>query len=97
MKRPLLTLSLIGVAALCPLAFSAGAQAQSVGSPLPRGIASSFNTTAEEAIVKQRIHDAGYAGVTDLQHNEDGGWHAQAMKNSSYVDVTVDRAGHVSP
>jgi hypothetical protein len=94
MKRTLLTLSLIGVAALCPVAFSAGAQAQT---PLPRGMASSFNTTAEQAIVKQTIHDAGYAGVTDLQHNEDGSWHAQAMKNNSYVDVTVDRAGHVSP
>jgi hypothetical protein len=92
MKRTLLTLSLLGVAALC-----SSTQAQTVGSPLPRGIASSFNTTAEQAIVKQTIHDAGYAGVTDLQHNEDGSWHAQAMKNNSYVDVTVDRAGHVSP
>lgn len=93
MKRTLLTLSLLGVAAL-----GSSAQAQTVGTPLPRGMASSFNTTAEESIVKQTIHDAGYAGVTDLQRGTDGSWHAQAMrKDYSYVDVTVDRAGHVSP
>ena len=93
MKRTLLTLSLLGIAALG----TSSAQAQTIGQPLPRGMASSFNTTAEEAIIKQKIHDAGYAGVTDLQSNGDGSWHGQALKNNSYVDVTVDRAGRVAP
>ncbi|MFO1159042.1 MAG: hypothetical protein U1E60_24540 [Reyranellaceae bacterium] len=88
MKRTPLALSLLALVAV-----SASAGAQNV----PRGMASSFNTTAEEAIVKQSIHDAGYAGVTDLRHDMNNGtWHAQAYRNNAYVDVTVDRAGHVS-
>ena len=76
-------------------ALGTSAQAQTVGQPLPRGMASSFNPTAEEVIVKQSIRDAGYAGVTDLQRNTDGSWHAQAFRDNAYFDVTVDRAGHV--
>lgn len=91
MKRTLLILSLLGTAAL-----GISAQAQTVGQPLPRGMASPFNPTAEEAIVKQSIRDAGYAGVTDLQRGTDGTWHAQAYRDNAYFNVTVDRAGHVT-
>ena len=92
MKRTLLTLSLLGVATLGV----SSAQAQTVGQPLPRGMASPFNATAEEVLVKQSVRDAGYAGVTDMQRNTDGSWHVQAYKDNAYFDVTVDRAGHVT-
>jgi hypothetical protein len=63
--------------------------------PLPTAMGPNWTPTAEEAIVRQQIHDAGYGGVTMLERMPDGGWHAQAFKNQAYYELTLDRAGHV--
>ncbi|MCA0246965.1 MAG: hypothetical protein LCH93_10145 [Proteobacteria bacterium] len=63
---------------------------------LPMGMGPNWTPTAEEAIVRQQIHDAGYGGVTMLERMPDGGWHAQAFKNQAYYELTLDRAGHVT-
>ncbi len=81
---------------LAAVGLAAAAQAQTAASPIPRGIASSFNPTAEQALARQAIHDAGYAGVTSLERAPDGAWHAQAYRDNAYRSVTVDRTGHVS-
>jgi hypothetical protein len=64
--------------------------------PLPTAQGPNWNPTAEEAIARQEIHDAGYGGVTMLERMPDGTWHAQAFKNQAYYEITLDRAGHVA-
>jgi len=66
-----------------------------LGQRLPHGSSSTTNPTVEEVWAKQRIHDAGYAGVISLQRMPDGSWDAQAFKNGAYHEVTLDHAGHV--
>lgn len=63
---------------------------------LPTAIGPNWTPTAEEAIVRQQIHDAGYGGVTMLERLPNGTWHAQAVKNQAYYELTLDRAGHVT-
>ncbi len=63
---------------------------------LPTAVGPNWTPTAEEAIVRQQIHDAGYGGVAMLQRAPDGTWHAQALKNQAYYEITLDRAGHVT-
>ena len=95
MNLKLLTIALLSASTLATTA--AQVQAEPHGTLLPRGSASPFNPTAEEAIAKQQIRDAGYGGVTSLMREPDGTWHAQAVKNDAYFDVTLDRGGHVTP
>ena len=64
--------------------------------PVPTAQGPNWNPTAEEAIARQEIHDAGYGGVTMLERMPDGTWHAQAFKNQAYYEITLDRAGHVA-
>lgn len=63
---------------------------------VPTGIGPNWTPTAEETIVRQQIHDAGYGGVTMLERMPDGIWHAQVFKNQAYYEITLDQAGHVS-
>ena len=62
----------------------------------PKGIVSSWTSTAEEAFVKEEIRGAGYSGVNSLFRDTDGTWHARAYKGPADVQVAVDRSGHVS-
>jgi hypothetical protein len=105
MNRTFLAISLLGATVLA--AGAAQAQTEPDGTAAkpervnitsvytPLGIYPGSNPTAEEAIVKQEIHDAGYTGVASLSRMPDGSWQAQALKNDAYYDVTVDHSGHV--
>src|SRR5258707_10171482 len=62
----------------------------------PKGIVSSFNTTAEEAYIKEEIRGAGYSGVNSLMRDTNGTWHARAYKGPADVLVAVDRSGHLT-
>ena len=64
--------------------------------PLPMAMGPNWTPTAEEVIVRQQIQDAGYGGVTMLERMPAGWWHAQALKNQAYYELTLDRAGHVT-
>ncbi len=58
--------------------------------------APNWTPTAEGAIARQQIHDAGNNGVTLLTRNKDGSWEGQALKGDTYYLITLDRAGHVT-
>lgn len=101
MNRTLLAVSLLGAITVA----STAVQAQGiVTGPEPTGpttvrmptVAPNWTPTAEGAIARQRIHDAGYAGVTMLTRNSDGSWQGQALKGDTYYLITLDPAGHVT-
>ncbi|MGH6950094.1 MAG: hypothetical protein ACREUF_05835 [Solimonas sp.] len=62
----------------------------------PKGIATPFNGTAEEAYVKEHMRAAGYTGVNSLERDSDGVWHARAYKGPADVLLAYDHAGHVT-
>ena len=63
---------------------------------LPTAVGPNWTPTAEGAIVRQQIHDAGYGGITMLERMPNGTWHAQAFKDQAYYEITLDQAGHVT-
>jgi ABC-type sugar transport system substrate-binding protein len=67
-----------------------------VGATIPTAAGPNWTPTAEGAIVRQQVHDAGYSGVTMLLRNPDGSWQGQALKGETFVMITVDPAGHVA-
>lgn len=67
-----------------------------VGAKLPTAVGPNWTPTAEGAIVREQVHKAGYAGVTMLLRNPDGSWQGQALKDDTFVLITVDPAGHVT-
>ena len=52
--------------------------------------------TGAAGTAQKRIEQDGYKSVQNLQKGDDGLWHGTAMRGGSQVQVTVDRAGHVS-
>ncbi len=52
--------------------------------------------TGAAGTAQKRIEQDGYKSVQNLQKGDDGLWHGTAMRGGSHVQVTVDRAGHVS-
>ncbi len=58
--------------------------------------APNWSPTAEGAIARQQIHDAGYNGVTMLMRNGDGSWQGQALKGDTYYMISLDPQGHVT-
>ncbi len=58
--------------------------------------APNWTPTAEGAIARQQIHDAGYNGVSMLTRNSDGSWQGQALKGDTYYMITLDPQGHVT-
>ncbi len=101
MNRTLLAIFLVGAVTLSAAAVQA--QVQTSG-PEPTGpvtvrmptVVPNWTPTAEGAIARQQIHDAGYNGVTMLTRNSDGSWEGQALKGDTYYLITLDRAGHVT-
>jgi hypothetical protein len=69
--------------------------ASEAGSRMPT-VAPNWSPTAEGAIARQQIHDAGYNGVTMLMRNNDGSWQGQAQKGDTFYMITLDSAGHVT-
>lgn len=102
MTRTLLAFSLVGAAVLAASAVQAqgmptgrepGTEPNNVRTPTT---APNWTPTAEGAIARQQIHDAGYNGVTVLLRNKDGSWEGQALKGDTYYLITLDPAGHVT-
>jgi hypothetical protein len=52
--------------------------------------------TGAARTAQKRIEQDGYKSVQNLQKGDDGLWHGTAMRGGTSVQVTVDRAGHVS-
>jgi hypothetical protein len=52
--------------------------------------------TGAARTAQKRIEQDGYKSVQNLQRGSDGLWRGTAMRGSSQVQVTVDRAGRVS-
>jgi hypothetical protein len=52
--------------------------------------------TGAAGTAQKRIEQDGYKSVQNLQQGSDGLWHGTAMRGNASVQVTVDRAGHVS-
>ncbi len=99
MNRTTRTIALLG--ALATIAATATAQAQdehpgAYPVPNPKGAEATWTPGAEGSYVKSVIHDAGFTAISDMARGPDGTWHAHAMKNNAPVDVTVDRAGHIT-
>lgn len=44
---------------------------------------------------KERIGDAGYTGITDLNLDESGVWRAKAIKDGRPVVVSLDYQGNI--
>ena len=102
MNRTLLAFSLVGAAVLATNAVQAqgmpsgrepGTEPSNAFTPTT---APNWTPTAEGAIARQQIHDAGYGNVTMLMRNSDGSWQGQALKGDTYYMITLDRAGHVT-
>jgi hypothetical protein len=101
MNRTLLAIYMLGAVTLS--ATAAQAEGQIAGEE-PTGpttvrmptVVPNWTPTAEGAIARQQIHDAGYNGVTMLTRNPDGSWEGQALKGNTYYLITLDRAGHVT-
>jgi hypothetical protein len=101
MKRTLLAVSMIGAVSLSAVA--AHAEGQTAGAE-PIGTAGfamptvspNWTPTAEGAIARQQIHDAGYGNVTMLMRNSDGSWQGQALKGDTYYMISLDPSGHVT-
>lgn len=102
MNRTLLAISLVGAAVLATTAVQAqgmpsgrelGAEPGSTRTPTA---APNWTPTAEGAIARQQIHDAGYNGVSMLMRNGDGSWQGQALKGDTYYMITLDPQGHVT-
>lgn len=102
MNRTLLAISLLGALTLSATAVQAQGMISGpeptgpTGVRLPTGIGPNWTPTAEGAIIRQRIHDAGYSGTTMLQRHSDGSWEGQAFKGDTSYMITVDPAGHVT-
>ncbi len=99
MNRTTRTIALLG--GLVVAAATATAEAQDMHSgvypvPNPKGAEATWTPSAEGSYVKSVIYGAGFTAVSDMARGPDGTWHAHAMKNNAPVDVTVDRAGHVT-
>ena len=58
-------------------------------------VSSATRCTGLDSSLK-RIEQDGYKSVQNLQKGDDGLWHGTAMRGNASVQVTVDRAGHVS-
>ena len=67
----------------------ASANANVANAPAPR-------LTGPAGTAQRLIEQDGYRNVHDLQKGDDGLWHGMAMRGNARVQVTVDRAGHVS-
>jgi len=102
MNRTLLAFSLVSAAVLATNAVQAqgmptgrepGTEPNKVFTPTT---APNWTPTAEGAIARQQIHDAGYNGVTMLMRNNDGSWQGQALKGDTYYMIMVDPAGRVT-
>ena len=102
MNRTLLAISLVGAAVLATTAVQAqgmpsgrepGAEPGSTRTPTA---APNWTPTAEGAITRQQIHDAGYNGVSMLMRNGDESWQGQALKGDTYYMITLDPQGHVT-
>ncbi|MEI7874797.1 MAG: hypothetical protein WCK95_21895 [Alphaproteobacteria bacterium] len=99
MNRTTRTIALLGGLAIAAATATAGAQDMHSGVyPVtnPKGAESTWTPSAEGSYVKSLIHDAGFTAISDMARGPDGTWHAHAMKNNAPVDVTVDRAGHIT-
>ena len=111
MPRMLITLSLIGLSTLAvsavqaqsvPLAGNGVSTSTMNYSAMPqvardpKGSISTWTPSAEESFVKEEIRGAGYSGVSDLERDSDGTWHARAYKGPADVLVAVDHAGHIT-
>ncbi|MCC8428629.1 hypothetical protein LJ725_06615 [Reyranella aquatilis] len=102
MKRTLLVLSLAATAVLATNAVQAQGMpsgpepAAEPGSTRMPTAAPNWTPTAEGAIARQQIHDAGYNGVSMLMRNSDGSWQGQALKGDTYYRITLDPQGHVT-
>ena len=93
MSRLLVTVAVLGATTLT----CAAVQAQTVPSAHnPKGTASPWTATAEQAFVTEEIRGAGYSGVNSLMRDSDGTWHARAYKGDADVQLAVDHAGHIS-
>jgi len=60
----------------------------------PAGMQGGSPQTATSA--RTQIEASGYTKIKDLKRNEDGSWHAIAIKNDAEVAVMVDTAGNVT-
>jgi hypothetical protein len=58
--------------------------------------ASVAQTPDKATIAQKRIEADGYKHVHDVALGEDGLWHARAKRDSTEVEVTVDRHGNVT-
>ncbi len=112
MHRTLIALSLIGFSTLATSAVQAQSAVPLSGNGVststmnysampqvardPKGIISTWTPSAEEAFVKEEIRGAGYSGVSDLERDSDGTWHARAYKGPADVLVAVDHSGHIT-
>lgn len=99
MNRTTLAIALLSTLATTAATVAARAQDMHSGVypvPNPKGTESTWTPSAEGSYVKSVIHDAGFTAISDMARGSDGTWHAHAMKNNAPVDVTVDRAGHVT-
>ena len=97
MNRTALTFASLGV--LVAASATAWAQDEHPGAypvPNPKGAEATWTPSAEGSYVKSIIYSAGFTAISDMARGSDGTWHAHAMKNNAAVDVTVDRAGHVT-
>lgn len=98
MNRTFLAVALLGAATFAATAVQAQSRdpGPTPGGHLPMAVGSNWTPTAEGAIARQQIHDAGYNGVTMLMRNSDGSWQGQALKGDTYYMITLDPAGHVT-
>ena len=102
MNRTLLAISLLGAVTVAATAVQAqGMPSGPEPASAPSGTrtpttAPNWSPTAEGAIARQQIHDAGYGGVTMLMRNNDGSWQGQALKGDTYYMITLDPSGHVT-
>jgi hypothetical protein len=59
-------------------------------------MADAARMTGAAGTAQKRIEADGYKNVTGLAKGSDGLWHGTAIRGSTQVQVTVDRAGKVS-
>ena len=61
----------------------------------PKGATANPSPGAAEAAVKEKLREAGFTGVSNLERQPDGTWIGRAMKENAQVAIQIDTAGNI--
>lgn len=91
----MLNRAMMAAAVLMLLAGCAGHHRQAAAPSSDAAAANSGSSTISEAQARRIIEQDGYAGVTTLRQDGEGGWTGRGTANGKPVTITVTSTGGV--